>query len=112
MANEKYVKEFSDEGFWSKIKLYAKKIGKPVLEKALSMYYAAKDSDTPKWAKTIMYGALGYFILPVDAIPDITPVVGYTDDLGVLAAAFGTVAFYIKEGHIQMAKEKIKQWFG
>lgn len=54
------------------------------MEPALKMYYAATDADTPTWAKTTIYGALGYFISPIDVIPGITPLVGYTDDVGVL----------------------------
>lgn len=69
------------------------------------------DSDTPVWAKGIIFAALGYFISPVDAIPDITPVIGYTDDLGVLVAALAAVASHIKEEHTAKAKETLKQWF-
>ena len=79
--------EYSDEGFWAKVASFAKAAGKELIEKALWLYYAAQDPATPAWAKGIVYGALGYFILPIDAIPDVTPVIGYTDDLGVLAAA-------------------------
>jgi uncharacterized membrane protein YkvA (DUF1232 family) len=66
---------------------------------------------TPVGAKSIIVGALGYFISPVDAIPDIIPVAGYTDDLGVLTMAFATVAMHVKDVHGDMAKEKLKQWF-
>ncbi|WP_211605080.1 YkvA family protein [Vreelandella arcis] len=48
------------------------------------------------WAKTTIYGALGYFISPVDAIPDLAPIVGYADDIGVLAGALAMVAAHIK----------------
>ena len=112
MANEEYEKEFSDERFWDKIKNFAKAAGESVLEPAFKLYYAATDPDTPIWAKTVIYGALGYFISPIDVIPDIMPAVGYTDDLGVLAAAIATVAAYIKPEHVEKAKEKVKQWFG
>lgn len=111
MSNDKYEKDFSDQGFWDKVKGYAKAAGESVLEPALKMYYAATDSDTPIWAKTTIYSALGYFISPIDAIPDITPVVGYADDLGVLTAAVAVVATYIKDEHVKMAKETLKRWF-
>lgn len=80
-----FSKEYSDEKFWNKVKKYAVKAGKEVVLKALTMYYTMQDKDTPKWAKGVIIGALGYFIFPLDAIPDMTPVVGYADDLGVLA---------------------------
>ena len=79
--------EYSDSSFWDKVKKFALTAGKEVIEKALWLYYAAQRPETPKWAKTAIYGALAYFISPIDAIPDITPLVGFTDDLGALAAA-------------------------
>ena len=108
----KFEKEYSDESFWDKVKKYAKIAGKNVLEPALKLYYALQDKDTPAWAKTVIIGALGYFISPIDAIPDITPFVGYSDDLGVLIAAVATVGAYIKKEHAQRAKETLNQWFG
>jgi uncharacterized membrane protein YkvA (DUF1232 family) len=91
---------------------YAKIAGKEVVERALQLYYAAQEPSTPAWAKTVIYGALGYFIFPLDAIPDLTPVVGYADDLGVLAAAVATVALYINAKVKQKAKQKLSEWFG
>jgi len=107
-----YEKEFSDEGFWDKIVKYAKIAGQEVVEKALWLYYAAQSPETPAWAKTTIYGALGYLIFPVDAIPDIVPVVGYADDLGVLAAAVAAVTIYITDDVKDQAAQKLKVWFG
>lgn len=103
---------YSDDGFWDKTTKYAKKAGEKALSPALKMYYAAKDSDTPIWAKTTIYGALGYFISPIDAIPDITPVIGYSDDIGVLAGALTLVAVHIKDQHCEQAQQTLKRWFG
>ena len=69
MANE-----FDDGSFWDKVKNFALKAGKEVIEKALWLYYAAQQPNTPVWAKTVIYGALAYFVLPVDAVPDAIPV--------------------------------------
>lgn len=112
MSDNEFEKEFSDDGFWDKTKNYARVAGEAVLEPALKLYYSAQDSDTPAWAKTTVYGALGYFVSTIDAIPDITPIVGYTDDLGVLVAATAAVAVHIKNEHAEKAKETLKQWFG
>lgn len=111
MSNNKFEKEFSENNFWTKIKKFAKVAGESVLEPALKLYYSAQDPETPAWAKTTVYGALGYFISPIDAIPDITPIVGYSDDLGVLVAAIAAVAAYIKEEHKEKAKKTLEQWF-
>ncbi|MBD2258612.1 DUF1232 domain-containing protein [Pseudanabaena sp. FACHB-2040] len=86
-------------------------LGLPITEKVLTLYYCFCDRDTPAWAKTVIVGALGYFILPLDAIPDITPVAGYTDDFGMLASAFAMVAVHIKQEHVDQAREKLKIWF-
>ena len=111
MSNNQFSSEYSDNGFWDKVKTYAKTAGESVLEPALKMYYAALDSDTPAWAKTTIVAALGYFISPVDAVPDLLPVVGYTDDLGILAGALAATAAHIKDEHKRKAKEVLARWF-
>jgi len=112
MTDTDFKAHYSDSGFWEKARTHAKTAGKKALEPALKMYYSATDKDTPLWAKTAIYGALGYFISPIDAIPDFLPVAGYTDDIGVLIAAAATVAAYIKQEHVQKAQDTLRQWFG
>ena len=73
----------------------------------LTLYYCLLDPDTPAKARTVILGALGYFIVPLDSIPDVVPAVGYSDDLGVLALAFTTVLIHIKPEHRQRANEKL-----
>ncbi len=107
-----HAKAYSEKGFWEKVGKYAYTAGKDLIELALKLYYSAQDPQTPAWARATIVSALGYFIFPLDAIPDITPVVGYADDFGALAAAFGTVAAHIKKEHAEAAKTKLKQWFG
>lgn len=111
MNNSDYSNEFTESSFWQKLTNAAKTAGYELIEKALIMYYATMDKDTPVWAKTILIGALGYFICPVDAIPDAIPIVGYADDAGAIAAALGTVAVHIKREHREMAKSKADEWF-
>jgi len=114
MADEivKYEKEFTEEKFWAKLARYAVYIGREVVLMALKLYYALQDPEIPVWAKTVIIGALGYFILPLDAIPDLTPVVGYADDLGALAAALATVAMFITPEVNEKAMQKLRDWFG
>jgi uncharacterized membrane protein YkvA (DUF1232 family) len=107
-----FAKEFSAEGFWGKVKNYAQTAGREVIEKTLWLYYAAQNPLTPIWAKTTIYGALGYFIAPLDAVPDLVPVAGYADDLGVLVFAVGTVAAYITDEVKELAAKKLRDWFG
>ena len=103
---------FTEPGFWDKLKKYALVAGAEVVEKALQLFYALQAPDTPKWAKTIILGALAYFILPADAIPDVIPVAGYADDLGALSAALATIHMYITDDIKSQAKAKLHKWFG
>lgn len=107
-----YGAEYSDESFWEKIAASAVKAGKEIVDKALVLYYCLQDDDTPSWARGTIMGALGYLILPADAVPDILPGAGYTDDLAVLAVAFALVLAHIKPEHRLIAKDKMKEWFG
>lgn len=77
-----YGDNYSDSGFWNKVK----KLGKKVLKPALQLYYVMKEPSTPFDTKGLIIGALGYLILPIDLIPDFIPVAGYTDDLTALLA--------------------------
>lgn len=106
-----YRKEFSEEDFWKKISKYAKQAGREVVEKSLCIYYVTRKPETPQWAKATAYGALGYFIAPIDAIPDLTPFIGYSDDLGVLAMAIATLAYYMDDEVKKKAKDKTSEWF-
>lgn len=109
---EAYDTHYSDENLRQKLTRYAKKAGREVVEKALWLHYAAQDPATPKWAKAAMYSALGYFILPLDAIPDFAPLVGYTDDLSVMAAALVVTSMYITKAVKEQARNKVDGWFG
>ena len=103
---------FSESGLRRKLSRYARLAGREVVEKVLLLYYAAQRPDLPAWAKTAIYGALAYFILPLDAIPDLTPLLGFNDDLGALAAALLTVAQYIDDEVREKAEKRLSHWFG
>ena len=102
---------FEDSSYWAKLKAYALVAGREVIEKSLWLYYAAQAPDTPAWAKTVIYSALAYFVLPADAIPDVVPLAGFSDDLGALAAAVASVAMYIDDDVRAKAAAKLSNWF-
>lgn len=104
--------DYSETRFWDKLKKYAKVAGSEVIEKALWLFYAAQRPETPAWAKAVIYGALAYFILPTDAIPDMVPLAGYTDDMGALAAAIAMVTLYISDDVKAKTRQKMRDWFG
>ena len=111
MSEQNYSSEFTEKSFWQKVAHGAKAAGREIIEKALTMYYASMDKDTPVWAKTVLAAALGYFICPIDAIPDALPGVGYADDAGAIATALSMVAAHIKPEHKDSAKNKADDWF-
>lgn len=111
MEIEKYTSEFTKDTFWDKLKGNFSKISNSTIEMALTLYYAFRDEETPTWAKSVIAGALGYFIFPLDAVPDLLPMLGYSDDIMVLTAAITTIGFNIKDRHKEKAKATIKNWF-
>ena len=104
--------ELDEKKFWQKVKEYAKTAGQKTVYSALLLYYAFKRKETPRWAKGVVIGALGYFISPIDGIPDLTPFLGYTDDLGVMMMGLVTISAYINEEVRTKAKHQIQKWFG
>lgn len=107
-----YERAYSESSFWAKLKSYALAAGREVVEKALLLYFAAQEEKAPAWAKATIIGALGYFIAPLDAMADLTPGIGYVDDLGVLALAIAAVATYINDDVRAKTREKLQEWFG
>jgi len=91
--------------FWRKLRRVVAQI--PFAEDLLAAYYCAFDRDTPLPVKATLVGALAYFILPVDAIPDVLPVIGFTDDAAVLATAIKLVANHIRPAHREAARNAL-----
>jgi uncharacterized membrane protein YkvA (DUF1232 family) len=75
------------------------------------MYYAFRRKETPAFARGIIFGILGYFLAPIDAIPDLTPVIGYTDDLGVLSFGLVAIASYINDDVRIKARKAVQKIF-
>lgn len=107
-----YAGEYSDTRFWDKMSRVLKRAGYELLEKALWLHYAAQRPETPRWARLTAYGALGYFILPFDAIPDWLFGFGLTDDLGALTLAVATISQYIDSDVRRRSTARLDSWFG
>lgn len=107
-----YIGKFSVRGFWQKLGAYAKQAGIKTVYSSLLLFYAYRRKETPPWAKNIIFGTLGYFLAPIDAIPDLSPIIGYTDDIGVLSFGLVTIASYINQEVRENARERLKKWFG
>ncbi|HBH08218.1 MAG TPA: hypothetical protein DDX40_02295 [Rikenellaceae bacterium] len=108
---EQYQGNFSESGFWNKVKKVAQKAGAKVIYVALILYYELMDPNVSPKEKAIIIGALGYFILPIDLIPDAIPVAGFTDDLAALMAAYAYVKVHLTPEVRFRAQSKMSEWF-
>ena len=95
------------KNFWRKLKRVAANI--PFAEDLLAAYYCAFDRQTPRHVQAALIGALAYFILPFDFVPDFLPVLGFTDDAAVLATAIRLVATHIRDEHREAARAALKR---
>ena len=95
------------KGFWPKLRSTASRI--PFAGQALAAWYATQDPQTPMAAKGVMLGALAYFVMPVDAIPDIFAGIGFTDDAAVIAALVATLGANIKRRHRDQASDTLER---
>ncbi len=112
MKNNQLENIFSEESLWEKIKVFSKSAGIKVIYAALLLFYVLNDKNVGLKTKISIAAALGYFILPTDAIFDLTPLIGYTDDLGVLIFMLTQVASNITSEVREKARKKLNDWFG
>ena len=111
-AEEIHRKFYNSSRLWQKIRKTASVASQNTIETALILYYTSTAKETPAWCKGVIYGALGYFISLIDGIPDLTPLLGYSDDVAVMAAAVATLAQYITPEIRKKAKTKAEKLFG
>lgn len=109
---DKYKDNYSESGLFSKITGSIKKAGLSLIYKALQLFYVAQNPNVPMKIRAAIIAPLGYFISPIDLIPDITPLVGFTDDAAVIAGAMMIAQFYINDDVRQRAKDTIRKLFG
>ncbi len=113
MNTERYKdpKKYTESGLWKKLAKYAIDAGSEVVKMVLELYYTSKAKGTPMPIKTVIWGALAYFIVPIDLVPDFSPG-GYVDDGGVLAGALAAAKAYMTVETAGQAKNKLSQLFG
>lgn len=109
--SQSWSRFYSQTGLFTKIVKVAQKAGIKVIYLVLLLFYTLQQSSTPKYAKSIILGALGYFILPTDFVADFIPMVGFSDDLTALLAATAAVALYVTQETKAKAKERLSVWF-
>jgi len=91
--------------FWPTLRRVARSI--PFAEDAVAAYYCALDRETPTHVRAALFGALAYFVLPFDAVPDFLPLVGFADDASVLAAAIAAVRLHMTDRHRDAARRTL-----
>ncbi len=109
--NNEYSKYYSEESLSEKIKKFSKAASAKVIYAVLLLFYAMKDNKVSLKNKLFIAASLGYFILPADAIFDLTPIIGYSDDLGVLIFALKQISSAITPAVKENARKKISEWF-
>ncbi|MBB3973875.1 YkvA family protein [Hansschlegelia beijingensis] len=91
--------------FWPTVKRVARSI--PFAEDAVAAYYCAFDRETPTHVRATLIGALAYFVLPLDALPDFVPLMGFADDASVLAATLALVRTHLNDRHRDAARRTL-----
>ena len=108
----RYSGHYDENAFWAKLQKFARKAGIKVTYAALLLFYVLKSPTTSNKDRAKIIGALGYFILPIDIIPDFIPVAGYTDDLAALVWGVYCVIKSITPEVKAQAGAKLHDWFG
>ena len=93
------------ERFWRKVRRVAARV--PFVEDLLAAYFCAVDRHTPTYVRAVLCGAIAYFILPADMIPDVLAPLGFTDDASVIAAAIAAVGSHLQPRHRDAARLKL-----
>ena len=109
---QKYEQHYSDSSCLDKVTKYGKLIGITALYKAVQLWFVLQKPDVPAGTKAVIMGALGYLIAPLDFLPDLLPVLGYTDDIVAITFALINVQGYIDEEVERKSKKLLTKIFG
>ena len=109
---QKYEQHYNDSSFLDKVTKYGKLIGINALYKAVQLWFVLQKPDVPASTKAVIMGALGYLIAPLDFLPDLMPVLGYTDDFAAITFALIKVQGYIDEEVERKSKKLLAKIFG
>ena len=107
-----FGKYYNENSFWKTITFVAKKAGLKLIYISFLLYYTLNSNNITKTDRAIIIAALGYFIFPLDIIPDYIPFVGYTDDLSILLFAYRRIRANLNDDIRNKAKSKLSSFFG
>ena len=106
-ASDQTMQAPDEKTFWRKMKNSIKKAGEEIAVMGIKSWLAMADSNTSVRHKAILGGALAYFVLPTDMVPDVLAGVGFTDDMAALTLAANSVGNAITDSHEAQAREKL-----
>jgi uncharacterized membrane protein YkvA (DUF1232 family) len=99
-----------EKRFWAKLRRVLARI--PFAEDVVAAYHCAMDRDTPGYVRVVLFGALAYFVLPTDMVPDMLAGLGFTDDASVIAAAIAAVGRHLEPKHRDAARKSLDRLAG
>lgn len=108
---EEFSEKFTVDGLWDTLKKSSRALGEEGLFNVLVLYYSLESEKMSLAHRATIYGSLGYLISLIDAIPDFTPVFGYSDDFALIAAAVASLATVIDENSKITARAKVNEIF-
>ncbi len=103
---------FNETGLFKKLGKVAKTAGLMVAYPAVLLFYLFKDKNVPLRSKSMIAAALAYFIFPADTIPDITPIIGYSDDVSIMLVSISQLVKYITPEILEKTRKRLVEWFG
>jgi uncharacterized membrane protein YkvA (DUF1232 family) len=103
----RYAKHYDEASFWAKAKNLPRAAIGQVMEKALIARELLLDGGTPLWAKAALVGVLGYFVMPLDMVPDVVPVFGFADDLTMLTLVLANLDVLATDEVVARARERL-----
>jgi uncharacterized membrane protein YkvA (DUF1232 family) len=109
---DQYRRHYSDESFWRKIERFGRLAGAKAVYQAVLLWYVATKPSTPLPVKLLIFGGLGYFIMPIDAVPDFLVGIGYADDMAILVGIVSAYGMYMDDESKARARAKVKELFG
>lgn len=108
---DSFARHYNENSLFRKIRRFAGIAGSKVIYPVLILYYIMMDSGTSIVTKMSIAAALGYFIFPLDALPDLTPIIGYGDDFAILVFTLSRISSSVTDEIKQKAKARITEWF-
>ena len=111
-TTDRFSKHYSEESFWRKIEQYGRVAGAKAVYYTVLLWYVATKKSTPLPVKMLIFGGLGYFVLPIDSVPDFLVGIGYADDIAILIGIVSAYGMYMDDESKAKARARVRELFG